>query len=123
MAQSVKLPTSDQVMILGFVSSSPTSDSVLTAWSLEPTSDSVSVSVSVSLFLYVSKINKHIKKNLEGRGLAEELFLHPVFVTEGAQFCSRETRSLSSSMAEGQMDVEDPLCHPQLILKEMWCGT
>ena len=35
-AQSVKCPTSAQVMILRFVSSSPTSGSVLTAQSLEP---------------------------------------------------------------------------------------
>ena len=35
-AQSVKWPTSAQVMISPFVSSSPASGSVLTAWSLEP---------------------------------------------------------------------------------------
>ena len=42
MAQSVKCPTSAQVMISQFVSSSPESGSVLTAQSLEPASDSVS---------------------------------------------------------------------------------
>ena len=47
-AQSVELPTSAQVMILRFVSSSPASGSVLTAQSLEPASDSVSPSLSVS---------------------------------------------------------------------------
>ena len=41
-AQLVKLPTSAQVMISQFVGSSPASGSVLTAWSLEPASDSVS---------------------------------------------------------------------------------
>ena len=41
-AQSVKHLTSAQVMISQFVSSSPTSGSVLTAQSLEPASDSVS---------------------------------------------------------------------------------
>ena len=46
MAQSVKHPTSAQVMILQSVSSSPASGSVLTAQSLEPVSDSVSPSLS-----------------------------------------------------------------------------
>ena len=43
-AQSVKRWASAQVMISLFVSSSPVSDSVLTAHSLEPASDSVSPS-------------------------------------------------------------------------------
>ena len=47
-AQSVKCPTSAQVMILCFVSLSPMWGSVLTAQSLEPASDSVSPSVSAS---------------------------------------------------------------------------
>ena len=50
MAQLVKHPTSAQVMISWFVSSSPAigpvSGSVLTAWSLEPALDSVSPSLS-----------------------------------------------------------------------------
>ena len=72
-AQSVKCQTLAQVMILRFVSSSPVSDSVLTAQSLEPASDSVSPSLSappplvlclpVSVSLSVSKINKHKKKS------------------------------------------------------------
>ena len=45
-AQSVKRPTSAQVMISQFVNSSPVSGSVLTAHSLEPASDSVSPSLS-----------------------------------------------------------------------------
>ena len=45
-AQSVKHPTSAQVMITWFVSLSPTSGSVLTAQSLEPALDSVSPSLS-----------------------------------------------------------------------------
>ena len=45
-AQSVKRPTSAQVIILQSVSSSPASGSVLTAQSLEPVSDSVSPSLS-----------------------------------------------------------------------------
>ena len=45
-AQSVKQPTSAQVMISQSVSSSPTSGSGLTAQSLEPVSDSVSPSLS-----------------------------------------------------------------------------
>ena len=62
MAQSVKHPTSAQVMISRSVSSSPTSGSVLTAQRLEPVSDSVSPSLSdpplFMLSLPVSKINK-----------------------------------------------------------------
>ena len=45
MAQSLERPTSAQVMISRFVGSSPASDSVLTAQSLEPASDSVSPSL------------------------------------------------------------------------------
>ena len=45
MAQSVKRPTSAQVMISRFVGLSPASGSVLTARSLEPVSDSVSPSL------------------------------------------------------------------------------
>ena len=61
-AQSVKHPTSAQVMISQSMSSSPASGSVLTAQSLEPVSDSVSPSLWPSpvhaLSLPVSKINK-----------------------------------------------------------------
>ena len=46
MAQSVKRPTSAQVMISRSVGSSPTLGSVLTAQSLEPAWDSVSPSLS-----------------------------------------------------------------------------
>ena len=46
-AQLVEHPTSAQVMILRFVSSSPASGLVLTARSLEPASDSVSPSLCV----------------------------------------------------------------------------
>ena len=61
MAQSVKRPTSAQVMISPCVSSSPASGSVLTAQSLEPVSDSVSPSLcpSPAHALSLSKINKH----------------------------------------------------------------
>ena len=48
-AQSVKHPTSAQVMILQFLSLSPASGSVLTAQSLEPASDSVSPFLSAPL--------------------------------------------------------------------------
>ena len=60
-AQSVNHPTSAQVMISQFLSSSPTSGSVLTPQSLEPASDSVSSSLSAPpvLALCLSKINKH----------------------------------------------------------------
>ena len=60
-----KCPTSAQVMISRFMSSSPASGSVLTAQSLEPVSDSASPPFSVpplltlSLALSLSEINKH----------------------------------------------------------------
>ena len=67
MAQSVKRPTSAQVVISRSMSSSPASGSVLTAQSLEPVSDTVSPSLSDpppvhALSLSVSKINKCFKK-------------------------------------------------------------
>ena len=71
-AQLVNCLTSAQVMISQFVSSSPTSGSVLTAQSLEPTSDSVSPSLSappqlalaLSLSLPPPKINIEIFFNV-----------------------------------------------------------
>ena len=69
-AQSVKRPTSAQVMISQFVSSSPALGSVLTAQSLEPALDSISpslpaplpfklcLSVSVSVSVSLSLKNK-----------------------------------------------------------------
>ena len=62
-AQSVRPPTSGQVMISRSVSSSPASGSVLTAQSLEPVSDSVSPSLSAPTptrapSLSLLKINK-----------------------------------------------------------------
>ena len=69
MAQSVKRPTSAQVMILWFMGSSPVWGSVLTAQSLELLqifSPSLSLCPSpihaLSLFPSLSKINKHLKK-------------------------------------------------------------
>ena len=53
-APPVKRPTSAQVMIPQFVGSSPTSGSVLTAWSLEPALDSVSPSLSAPPLLMLS---------------------------------------------------------------------
>ena len=61
MAQSVKRPTSAQVIISRSVSSSPASGSVPTAQGLEPTSDSVSPSPQLlpcSHSVSLSKINK-----------------------------------------------------------------
>ncbi len=61
-AQSVERPTSAQVTISRSVSSSPASGSGLMAQSLEPASDSVSLSLCPSpvhaLSLSVPKINK-----------------------------------------------------------------
>ena len=62
-AQWVKRPASAQVMISRFAGSSPASDSVLTARSLEPASESVSLSLPLphSCFLSLSLTlnNKH----------------------------------------------------------------
>ena len=51
-AQSVNHPTSAQVMVSRFVSSSPASGSVLTAQSLDPASD------SMSPFLYALSLSQ-----------------------------------------------------------------
>ena len=61
-AQSVEHPTSAQVMISPFRSSSPTSGSVLTAQSLEPASDSVSLSLSTPL-LFTLCLSLSLKNN------------------------------------------------------------
>ena len=70
MAQSVKHPTLAQVTISWFVSSSPVSDSVLTAQSLEPASDSVSPSLcalpSLVLSFSLTQINKNKKLKFLG---------------------------------------------------------
>ena len=54
MAQSVEHLTAAQVVISQFVGSSPASGSMLTAWSLEPASESVSLSVSAPPLLSLS---------------------------------------------------------------------
>ena len=65
MGGSVERPTSPQVMISRLMSLSPASDSVLTAQSLEPASDSASPSLCAPplLVLCLSKMNKrkHLK--------------------------------------------------------------
>ena len=75
MAQSVRRPTSAQVMISQFVSSSPVSSSVLTTQSLEPASDSVFHSLSASpplvLCLCLSKIINKCKKKFKLRSKDE----------------------------------------------------
>ena len=76
MAQLVECLTSAQVMISRFVSLSPALGSVLTAQSLEATSDSVSHSLSAPPLLVLClslsfKMNKHIKKIMEN-GEAEK---------------------------------------------------
>ena len=65
-AQSVKCPTSAQVMIPWSVSLNPVSDSVLTAQSLKPASESVSSSFSapptLTLCLCLKNKTKTLKK-------------------------------------------------------------
>ena len=58
MAQSVKRPTSAQVVISRFVASSPVSGSVLTVRNLEPASDSVSPSLSAPPPLVFSPLSQ-----------------------------------------------------------------
>ena len=62
-AQSVKPPTSAQVMISWPVSSSPASGSVLTAQSLEPASDSVSPHLSAPPLLMLCLCLKNKDKH------------------------------------------------------------
>ena len=62
-SQSVKRPTSAQVMISQSVSSSPASGSMLTAQSLEPPSDSVSPPLSAPPLLAPCLCLKNKKKN------------------------------------------------------------
>ena len=62
MAQSVECLTSAQIVISRFVSSGPTSGSVLTVHSLEPVSDSVSPSLHAPHSCCLSLKNKHLKK-------------------------------------------------------------
>ena len=84
MAQSVKHPTSAQVMISRFVGSSSASGSVLTAQSLEPDSDSVSapplpvLCLSLSLSLSLSKMNnlKKLCKYFDKNRAAVHVFMY-----------------------------------------------
>ena len=83
MAQSVECPTSAQVMISWFMSSSPALGSVLTAQSLEPALDSVSPSLAapppLTFCFSLSKIKKNIKKIKKQKELGLSVFGH-VFV-------------------------------------------
>ena len=69
MAQSVKRPTSAQVMISQLMGLSPMSGSVLTTQSLEPASECVSLACALSL----SKINKHFLKDFGGDWVAQSV--------------------------------------------------
>ena len=101
MAQSVKPPTSAQVMISQFVGSNSASGSVPTVRSLEPVSDSVSPSLSappllmLCLSLSLSKIN--IKKgHLRGAWVAQ-------WVKRPTSAQVTISRSVSSSPASGSV--------------------
>ena len=84
--QSVKHPTSAQIMISELVSLSPTSGSVLTARSLKPASDSVSPSLSAPLLLTLSKINiKKKKKSVPDKNFPSAKIHHPCW---SHSFCS-----------------------------------
>ena len=62
MAHSVKGLTSAEIKISQFMSLSPAWGSMLTAWSLETASDSVSLSLCPSLACVLSLKNKHQEK-------------------------------------------------------------
>ena len=76
MAQSVERPTSAQVMISRFVSSSPASGSVLTARSLEPASDSVSPSLSAPPLLLLCLSHSLSQKEMN---LLKQLLKNRIF--------------------------------------------
>ena len=102
MAQSVKRPTSAQVMISRFVGSSPASGSVLATQSLEPASDSVSPSLSapplpvLSLSLSLSQKNKEINiKNIFKNNRLVEQFIFPKVL-----FCEIIPRAVMSWQQE-----------------------
>ena len=65
MARSVEHPTPAQVMISQLVSSSPASGSVLTAQSLEPASDSVSLSPSAPTHSHSASVSLKNKQTLK----------------------------------------------------------
>ena len=76
-AQLVKCPTLAQVMISRFVGLSPALSSVLTAQSLEPASDSVSIHLSAPplliLCVSLSRNNKSLKLKKKTRHLLCEI--------------------------------------------------
>ena len=79
-AQLVKCPTSAQVMISQFVSLSPMWGSVLTAQSLEPASDSVSLSPSLLMLcvcLSIISINNNNNNKKESHALLSKPAKHP----------------------------------------------
>ena len=81
-AQSVKRLTSAQVMISQSVGLSPMLGSVLTAWSPEPASDSVSPSLCPSpicvLSLFLSqKNNKHFTEREAGKARVASRVMQP----------------------------------------------
>ena len=82
MAQSVKCLPSAQVIISQFMGLSPTSCSVLTAWSLDSASDSVSPSLSAPPPLSLSKIN--VKKIIK---LTSPVFHVLKMATENVKVC------------------------------------
>ena len=115
MAQSVKRPTSAQVMISQPVSSSPALGSVLTAQSLEPALDSVSPPLSASppahtLSLSLSKI-KHkrgacVAQSVGRRTSAQVMISQPVssspasgsvLTTQSLEPVDRKSTRLNSS--------------------------
>ena len=100
MAWSVKRPTSAQVMISRFVSSSPALGSVLTAQSLEPVSDSVSPFLSdPPPFMLCLSLSQKLKKNKRmGRGRGAWVVQSVERPTSAQVMISR---SLSSSPALG----------------------
>ena len=127
-AQSVKRPTSAQVMISRFVSSSPASGSVLTARSLEPASDSVSPSLSlplacsrtVSLYLclFLSNINKHFGGTWVARSLKLEIFEQCDPAGDGGKKQGQGQKVASTSVPAPRA-LRPTLCHQTSLSQPM----
>ena len=118
MAQLVKCLTSAQVMVSQSVGSSPASGSVLTAQSLEPISDSVSLCLSAPppLMFHVGNFHYSNSPSLSFSSiliLLQELFLSFFFLSKYIYFFNvylflrqRETEHERGRVRERRRDTE-----------------
>ena len=115
MVQSVKLPTSGQVMISHFMGSSPTSSSVQIARSLKPASDSVSPSPSAPspLMLCLSLSNKQTLKKFFLKNLEEER------IRVGKPNVWHKVLKKEKWVARFNMELPSSLCKRELVIYSM----